>query len=137
VSELLSAAPRPRAPRVVRSSRLRLPSLALRVALLFYGLWLLISFVEAYFSPPPWAFSWEEFLWLAAIVALVPLSWRWPRVGGAILLLVGIWLWDLGGDFLPLRWLIATPLLAFGLAFLAAGWLERRRRTAEVARGRS
>src|SRR5262245_52090732 len=70
---------------------------------------------------PPW---WIPVAWLTSLATLVVLVWRWPRVGGLVLVASGVLaavLFDNPGA----RALLAAPALALGIGSLALGWRAR------------
>ncbi len=97
---------------------------ALRALLLLWaGFWawfvLAVSLGE---SPPPPV--WIPISWLAGLGGLVVLGWRWPRLGGLVLLAAGIW----SAAYFPhpgARALLAAPAMGIGLGCLVQGWSAR------------
>lgn len=87
------------------------------------GFWawfvLAVSFGDE--APPPW---WIPLAWLGALAALVALCWRWPKVGGLVLVAAGLWA-GVYFDNSGARTLLAMPAVALGLASLALGWSAR------------
>ncbi|HEX6886293.1 MAG TPA: hypothetical protein VF530_23160 [Planctomycetota bacterium] len=70
---------------------------------------------------PPW---WIPAAWLASLAGLVVLCWRWPGLGGALLLAAGLW----SGAYFAnggARALLAAPAVALGLACLAQAFGSR------------
>jgi hypothetical protein len=74
-------------------------------------------------SPRPPA--WIPVVWLASLALLVVLAWRWPRLGGIVLVAAGA-----GAAFYfpnpGARALLAAPAVGLGLGCLVQGWGARR-----------
>jgi hypothetical protein len=107
-------------PPLLRALRLSLRGLLL----VWAGFWawfvLAVTFGE---DPAPPA--WIPLAWLGSLALLVVLAWRWPKLGGLVLLAGGIWsalcFRDPGAQAL-----LAAPAVGLGLACLALGWGARR-----------
>jgi hypothetical protein len=81
---------------------------------------LAVSFGET--PPPP---AWIPSAWLAGLAILVVLGWRWPRLGGIVLVAAGVW----SATYFHhpgARALLAAPAIGLGLGCLALGWGARR-----------
>jgi hypothetical protein len=81
---------------------------------------LAVSFGEA--PQPPW---WIPVAWLGGLGTLVALCWRWPGLGGAVLVAAGTWA-GIHFDDPGARALLAAPAIALGLGSLFLGWGARR-----------
>lgn len=91
--------------------------------LLWAGFWawfvVAVSLGEA--PAPPW---WIPAAWLASLAGLVVLCWRWPALGGALLVAAGLW----AGVYFAssgARALLAAPAVALGLGCLALAFGAR------------
>ena len=102
------------------AARARAARIALRGLLLVWaGFWAWFVVMVSIGEPPapPW---WIPAAWLASLVALVALCWRWPTWGGLGLLAAGLWA---GAYFANsgARTLLAAPAVALGLGCLWVG----------------
>jgi hypothetical protein len=96
---------------------------ALRVSLVAWaGFWAWFVLAASLDQPPP---LWIPVAWLTSLSLLVVLGWRWPRLGGFVLVAAGAWsatYFDHPGA----RALLSAPALVIGIGCLAEGWGARR-----------
>jgi hypothetical protein len=72
-------------------------------------------------APPPWI----PVTWLASLATAVVLCWRWPAIGGGVLVAAGL-VSAAYFDHPGARALLAAPAVALGLACIAQAWGARR-----------
>jgi len=108
---------RPVLPRV---SRFVLRSLLI----LWAGFWTWFVIAVSIGEPPPPPL-WIPVAWLGGLATIVALAWRWPAVGGAVLVAAGA----AAALYFPTsgaRALLAVPAVALGLGFLVLRFGPRR-----------
>lgn len=83
--------------------------------------WFVVTVSLGESPAPPW---WIPVAWLGSLATLVVLVWRWPTLGGLVLVAAGLWAaayFDNAGA----RALLAAPALVLGVGSLALGWRGR------------
>lgn len=103
----------------------RVSRLFLRLALLGWaGFWAWFV-LSVSLGEPPAPPVWIPAAWLTALAGLVVLGWRWPRLGGLVLVAAGI---GLAAVFRHpgAQALLAAPAVVLGLVCAIQGWSARQ-----------